>query len=117
MDGAGRGPERNGFFALWLVLRVCAGLLPPEGLAEAVHVQRLKKLERRLSSLSLPAPLRKAITAGLRELRTSSLDTPALVLQQLAAPAADTLGPVAGSAVTVAWRSARAAAREAERSA
>jgi hypothetical protein len=108
---AARGPQRNGFFALWLIVRACQGLLPPEALTERIHLQRLRQLERRLSSLSLPAPLRRAIASGIRELQAPTPDTPQLVLQRLVGPAADSVGPAAAAALAAA---ARTAAREVE---
>jgi len=53
----GRGPRREGIFALWLTVRVAQDLLrdPPP---ERAHRRRLQALEHRLSSLTLPPPLR-----------------------------------------------------------
>ena len=55
-----RGPRRNGIFAVWLVLRCCGDLLPPNRVSERHHRRRLDGLEHRLHGLSLPAPDRKS---------------------------------------------------------
>ncbi|HEV8151205.1 MAG TPA: hypothetical protein VGP61_13565 [Gemmatimonadales bacterium] len=101
-----RGPKREGIFALWLTLRVAedAFLVPPP--PERALRRRVILLERRLSSLSCPAPLRRALATALTGLRDPRHEEAALVLQQLVAPARDTLGPEAGDAVSRAARSA-----------
>lgn len=111
MAASARGPRRNGLFALWLVVRQSQGVLPPDALSARAATHRLHLLERRLSSLSLPAPLRRALSACLRQLEQPQPDRVAVALQQLAAPAAETVGPAAGAAVAIAVRAARAAAR------
>ena len=107
-----RGPGRNGVFALWLFVRACGGMLPPDQVSERTHRHRLQGLERRLSSLSLPPPLRRALAGGVREIDAPSPRTAAVALQQLVAPARETLGAEAGEAITLAARSAREAAKE-----
>lgn len=109
MAQAARGPDRDAYFALWLTVRICDGLLPPNALSERLHLLRLRQLERRLSSLSLRAPLRRAIASGIRELRAPGPETTELVLQHLVAPAADAVGPAAGAALAAAAQTARTA--------
>ncbi len=106
-----RGPRRSGLFALWLVVRVCTGLLPPDPVSLRGHRRRLASLERRLSSLSLAPPLRRALAAALRELAAATPEAAAMVLQQLVAPARETLGNDAGDAIALASRAAETTAR------
>ena len=82
----GRGPRRGGIFALWLTLRVAQDLVrePP---AERAHRRRLQALEHRLSSLTMPPPLRRALAAAIGQLRDARSETGVLVLSQLVAPA------------------------------
>ena len=104
----GRGPRREGIFALWLVVRVAQDLVrtPP---AERPHRRRLAALEQRLSSLTVPPPLRRALTGALAQLRDQSPAAAAQVLAQLTAPARDAAGPDAAAAIDRAARLARAA--------
>jgi hypothetical protein len=103
----GRGPTRNGLFALWLVVRAAEGLLPPRPLSRKNHRRRLQALEARLASLALPAPLKRAVTAARDHLEPGTPAAAVLVLSQLVAPARDVLGAEAGDAVVVAARAAR----------
>lgn len=50
----GRGPRREGIFALWLLLRVAQDLLLDPPLADRAMRRRLANLEARLSSLTIP---------------------------------------------------------------
>jgi hypothetical protein len=104
-----RGPKRGGLFALWLTLRIAQDLLLDPPLLERAHRRRLQALERRLSSLSMPPPLRRAIAAAVSQLRDARPESVALVLSQLVAPARDTGGAEAGEAVALAARKARQA--------
>ena len=103
----GRGPKRGGIFALWLTLRVTQDLLldPPPG--ERPHRRRVQALERRLTSLSMPVPLRRALASALSQLRDMRPETAAQVLSQLVAPARDASGSEAGDAIAMAARAAR----------
>jgi len=105
-----RGPRRDGVFALWLTVRVALdlGLTPP--LPDRAQRRRVGALERRLASLTLPAPLRRALTAAVAQLQPGDTQAAALALTQLVAPARDTLGPEAGDAIALAARVARASA-------
>lgn len=107
MAAAERGPQREGLFALWLVVRTAESLLPPQPVSGKNHRRRLQALEARLGSLALPAPLKRALAAARHHLEGATPGAAALVLSQLIAPAREVLGPEAGEAVTVAARSAR----------
>ena len=106
----GRGPRREGIFALWLTVRVAQDLVrePP---AERAHRRRLQALEHRLSSLTLPPPLRRALAAAISQLRDGKPDSAVQVLSQLVAPARESGGADAGEAVSHAARAARAVLR------
>jgi hypothetical protein len=110
----GRGPKREGIFALWLVVRVAQDLIetPP---AERPHKRRLAALEQRLSSLTVPPPLRRALAGALAQLRDGSPAAAAQVLAQLAAPARDAAGPDAAAAIDGAARAARLALAPSQR--
>ncbi|HEX5004672.1 MAG TPA: hypothetical protein VFV65_05110 [Gemmatimonadales bacterium] len=105
-----RGPKREGVFALWLTVRVALdfGLTPP--LPDRASRRRLTALERRLASLTLPAPLRRALTAAMDQLRPGDTASAALALTQLVAPVRDTLGGEAADAIALAARVARTSA-------
>ncbi len=109
MSSAARGPRRNGLFALWLIVRQCDSLLPPRMLGKATLAGRSAGLERRLHSLSLPAALRRALPASVRELRAAQPDRVPAVLQQLAAPAREA---ISGAAADSLLQAARASRRE-----
>jgi hypothetical protein len=102
-----RGPKRDGLFALWLVVRLAEGLLPPLPLSGKNHRRRLQALEARLGGLALPGPLKRAFAAARQHLEPATPAAAALVLSQLVAPAREVLGPEAGEAVAVAARGAR----------
>jgi hypothetical protein len=102
-----RGPERQGLFALWLVVRSAEGLLPPRPLSSKNHRRRLQALSTRISSFALPGPLKRALAAACHHLAPATPSAAALVLSQLVAPAREVLGPEAGEAVAVAARAAR----------
>lgn len=106
----GRGPRREGIFALWLTVRVAQDLVrePPP---ERAHRRRLQALEQRLSSLTLPPPLRRALGAAISQMRDGRPETAAQVLSQLVAPARESGGTEAGDAVAQAARAARSLVR------
>lgn len=106
-----RGPRREGVFALWLTVRIAEDLLlePPQ--AERAHRRRLAALEQRLTSLTMPPPLRRALSAAITQLREAGPDTMPVIMSQLVAPARDTLGPEAAEAVALAVRRAREGGR------
>jgi hypothetical protein len=104
-----RGPKRGGLFALWLTMRVAGDLVLDPPLPERAHRRRVQALERRLSSLTMPPPLRRALASAVSQLREVRPETAATVLSQLVAPARDTGGAEAGEAVALAARKARQA--------
>ena len=105
-----RGPRREGVFALWLVLRVTGGYLVEPPIPERAARRRLAALETRLSSLTLPPPLRRALTAVLHDLKAGGREAVPLVLSSLVAPAREAAGPEAAEAIQRAARAARALA-------
>ncbi len=107
----GRGPKRGGIFALWLTVRVAQDLLLDPPPAERAQRRRVQALERRLSSLTMPPPLRRALSAAVSQMREARPETAAQVLSQLVAPARETGGAEAGEAVALAARQARQALR------
>lgn len=106
-----RGPERDGVFALWLVVRAALGSVPGMTAPQRQAV-RLTALASRLRSLNAPGPLRRSLTAALAGLQPSDGSSPGTVLQQLIAPAGETLGRKAAEAVAAAARAARPAVTE-----
>ena len=108
-----RGPRRNGLFAVWLVLRCCGDLLPPNRVSERGHSRRMVGLEHRLHGLSLPGPLRRALMGALQQLREGTPNAVAIALQQLVAPVDETLGATSGRTVARAAELARSRVRNA----
>ncbi|MGH7530416.1 MAG: hypothetical protein ACREMN_08555 [Gemmatimonadales bacterium] len=104
---APRGPRRDGLFALWLVVRAAEALLPPSPVSVRNHRRRLQAVQLRLGSLALPAPLKRALLAARQHLEPATPRAAALVLNQLAAPVREVLGPEAAEAVAVAARAAK----------
>lgn len=107
MESIGRGPRQNGLFALWLFVRQCAGALPPDPLSHKAFANRCRRLERRLSSLSLPMPLRRALAGSFAELADGGSGHVHVALQQLVAPAREAIGRSAGDIMNQAARKAR----------
>lgn len=108
----GRGPKRGGIFALWLTIRVAQDLLLDPPPPERAQRRRVQALERRLSSLAMPPPLRRALSAATSQLRDVRPEIAAQVLSQLVAPARETGGVEAGEAVALAAKLAREGRRE-----
>jgi len=115
LAAATRAAVRNGTYAMWLVVRVCAGVFPPDPVSVAGHGRRVASLSRRIARLPLPRPLRRALAGALREIGTAEPRGAALALQQLVAPAREILGTDAGDAVALAARAARDAVRNERR--
>jgi hypothetical protein len=113
LEVTARGPKRNGLFALWLFVRFCDGMLPPDSLSEKANRRRLEGLKRRLSSLSLQPSLRRALTGGLRELESGTGEAAAFGLHQMVAPVRDVLGSKLADSVLQAARSAEEATAKA----
>jgi hypothetical protein len=109
---SGRGPKRNGVFALWMLVRTCSGVLPPDELSLRVHRRRLQALERRLMSLSVPAPLKRALASALRELADRSGTAVGMALQRLVAPVRETLGSEVAEVIGLAAKIAREASHD-----
>jgi hypothetical protein len=107
LAAAARGPERDGLFALWLIVRAAEGLLPPLPVSGHGHHRRLQALASRIAALALPAPLQRALAAARQHLEPATPAAAALVLAQLVAPAREVLGAEAGDALAVAARAAR----------
>jgi len=103
-----RGPRREGVYALWLVLRVSVDYLNDPALPERATRRRLSALESRLSSLTLPPPLRRALTALLHDLKGGGRESVPVLLSTLVAPVRDSAGPEAAEAVQRAARAAKA---------
>jgi hypothetical protein len=110
-----RGPRRNGLFALWLLTRTAEALLPPDRVSARGHRRRVELLQRRLASLSVPPPLRRALTAALRQVGEGSPQDSALALHQLVAPARETVGERAATALAAAAARARQLATDGDR--
>lgn len=102
-----RGPRREGVFALWLTVRVTQDLLLESPPPERAFRRRLAALERRLSTLTVPPPLRRALASALLQLREAKPATAPAVLSQLVAPARESAGPEAADALALAARGAR----------
>ena len=102
-----RGPRREGIFALWLTVRVAQDLLLDPPPPERAYRRRIAALEQRLFSLTLPPPLRRALSGAIAQLREARFEVASSVLSQLAAPARETAGTEAGEAVALAARAAR----------
>src|SRR5512140_3676349 len=81
LQGSSRGPDRDGVFALWLVVR--AALSP----VAAGGAERLRALQRRLKSLNAPAPLRRSLVAAIADLAAPRPVASAIVLSHPVAPA------------------------------
>ena len=106
LQAAARGPKRNGLFAVWLFLRACDGMLPPNCLSDKAHRRRLDGLKSRMSSLSLPPSLRRALNGSLRELEVGTGEAAALGLRQMVAPVRDLWGSNLADSVLDAARAA-----------
>ena len=104
-----RGPQRDGTFALWLVVRAALAAAPPAP-PPARHADRLRALAARIRSLNAPVPLRRSLVAAIADLGAPR-PAAAAVLASLASPAAECLGRPAADAVQAAARAARPAAR------
>lgn len=107
-----RGPKRNGVFALWMLVRTCSGVLPPDELSTRAHRRRLVALERRLMSLSVPAPFKRALASALRELADRSSTAAGMALQRLVAPVRETLGSEVAEVIGLAAKVAREASHD-----
>jgi len=107
MTEAPRGPKREGFFALWLTVRLIEDLEldPPQ--PERAFRRRVTLLEQRLSSLTLPHPLRRGLVGALATLRQATGSETSSLLHQLTTPVRDALGPEAAEVLAKAAKSLR----------
>jgi len=69
---AGRGPKRDGLYALWLVVRAAEALLGQDRVSPKNHRRRLQAIALRLGGLALPAPLKRALIAARQHLETAT---------------------------------------------
>ncbi|MDZ4258238.1 MAG: hypothetical protein U0974_13505 [Gemmatimonadales bacterium] len=101
---AERGPTREGYFALWLVVRVALdiGLADQDG--DRADRRRVDLLTKRLAPLAVPRPLARGLSAALGHLADATTSGARIALAQLVAPARDALGPAAADAVASAAR-------------
>ena len=65
---AARGPERDGLFALWLVLRAAEALLPPTPVSSRNH--RRERFSSLRHTLTMRKSRRSVFTAGRMSKRT-----------------------------------------------
>jgi hypothetical protein len=99
MAQAPRGPRRNGWLALWLALRLIEDLQldPPQ--AERIYRRRVALLEGRLSSLTVPPPLNRALRQVTAALASATRGDGGRILSLLVSPAREALGGEAGEAL------------------
>ena len=112
LPGIGRGPRREGVFALWLTLRVAQDFLLEPPLPERLVRKRIAALGTRLSSLTLPAPLRRALNATVQQLMSAGPEEIPQILGQLVAPAREATGAEAAEALGQAMQAARLRLKE-----
>ena len=94
-----RGSRRDGAFATWLLVRVATDLADETEWPERAHRRRIQSLERRLTSLSLSPPLRRALAAALVQLRDGGPASVAGSLGPLVGPVRESVGIEAADAV------------------
>jgi hypothetical protein len=111
LQNSARGPKRGGLYALWLTVRVAMTLCGTPAPAAGARKRHLAALQRRLSSLPMPQPLRRALLASFEQLREGTPESANAALRQLVAPAEDAVGPEAGRALARAAEAARRTAR------
>lgn len=99
LAAAPRGPRRQNLFAVWLLARTARDMLEPGWASERAQRRRVSALGERLSSLSLSAPLRRALSASIHHLGEPSPDTARMALHQMLAPARESAGPEAAAAL------------------
>lgn len=112
MEEIPRGPRREGVFALWLTLRLVEDLALTPAQPERGVKRRVAALGKRLTSLNLPASLRRALHLVLLEVEQNPEALPGPVLLSLAGPVRETLGPEVADLVARAARGAAQRARE-----
>lgn len=107
LGAAARGPKREGVYAVWLVVRAAETQLLEPQVPSKVRGKQLDGVKQRLSTLTLPAPIRRAVVTALSLLGEETPDSAASALHQLTAPAREALGPEVAEAVGQAARAAR----------
>ena len=105
-----RGPRREGYYAVGLLGRVAHDEMESPPLPERASRRRLLALERRLSSLTMSAPIRRALAGALHRLRDGGPDAASSALLSLVAPVRESLGPEAAEAVQLARRAVSSSA-------
>ena len=96
---AARGPQRNGLFAVWLLLRVTADLLPSEGVPDRAHRRRVQAMEQRLRSLTLPTALRISLARATEILTQGPVNGSVTALREIQQSVRETLGPRAADVI------------------
>lgn len=109
LPATARGPRREAVYALWLVVRYSEDLALSPPLPERIRQRRLDALTHRLSTLTVPPTLRRALAGALSTLGDLSPDAAAVALHQLVAPVREGIGADAAEAVAAAARSVRTA--------
>jgi hypothetical protein len=112
LPGIGRGPRREGVFALWLTLRVAQDFHLDPPLPERLARKRITALGARLSSLTLPAPLRRALNTTVQQLVSAGPEDIPQILGQLVAPAREATGAEAAEALGLAVQASRQRLRD-----
>ena len=84
-------------------------IISDDGIGERAHRRRVQALEKRLSSLTVPVPLRRALSGTLALLREVSPDAATAGLLQLVPSARESLGQEVGEALARAARAAQVA--------
>jgi hypothetical protein len=109
---AARGPQRNGLFAVWLLLRVTSDLIPQEGGPDRAHRRRVQAMEQRLRSLTLPLALRSSLDRATEILATGSADGALTALREIHQPVREALGPRAADVIREALSEAQQVVRD-----
>jgi hypothetical protein len=106
-----RGPQREGAFAVWLLMRVALDIGHAPGPADRTEKRRVTLLAKRIASLSLAMPLAKGLTASLDHLQEGTLASSRIALSQLVAPVREALGVEASEIVALAAKQLHEAQR------
>ena len=107
LGATARGPKREGVYALWLVVRAAETQLLEPTVTPKLRGKQLDGIKHRLATLTLPAPIRRAVATALSLLGEDTPDAAHSALHQLTAPARESLGPEVAEAVAGAARAAR----------
>ncbi|HVX88147.1 MAG TPA: hypothetical protein VG940_04405 [Gemmatimonadales bacterium] len=107
MGHTARGPKREGVYAVWLVVRAAETQLLDPPAAPKSRGRQLEGIKHRLATLTLPAPVRRAVATSLSLLAEDTPDAAASALHQLTAPARESLGHEVADALGHAIRAAK----------